>query len=599
YVITERIEGGRWQVIRLEGLTDPTMVGNGPGRATNGNVVLTEIEAKVTPLDDSGSPSTEGLPIRFVEAWADYEQADWPVAEAIDGNISAGNGWAVDGPSRHLDSSGFFVAAEPFGDSGDVELEIRLRFDSQHAAHAFGRVRISLADSLPAAEEWAWVDDNQNNGGRTHFDGSQKAWPWVEGPDHPVHSGERSRLQKSTDKIIQHYFDQATRKVTVGQGDRLYAWVYLDEKDPPKTVMLQFYSGNWNHRAFWGGDRINFGTIGSDAPDHRPMGTRPETGRWVRLEVDPALVGLKAGSVIDGFAFTQFGGTAYWDDGGVLGNSDLVEIELILASTDASAPGNANEKVRRFFRERHSPGFTELLEEISALEGEKRTLDGKIATTLVSSELIDKPRMTRLLSRGQYDQPTGDPLVADTPAFLPPFPEDEPRNRIGLARWLTDSEHPLLARVTANRIWQQLFGVGLVVTSEDFGSQGAWPSHPELLDWLAVDLIERGWDLQSFLKMLLTSETYRQDSSVDPATLAVDPTNRLLARGPRIRLDAEIVRDQALMLSGLLVDLPGGPSVKPYQPGGLWKAVGYSDSNTVKFVQDHGDALYRRSLYTF
>lgn len=598
YVIRQRIESGRWQVIRVEGLIDESMPHNGPGRSANGNVVLTEVEAQVKPLDGSGAPLADGQPMRFVEAWADHEQPDFPVDEAIDGKSGGDNGWAIEAFNRHLNSSAYFVAESPFGSTGEVELEIRLRFDSKFANHAFGRVRISLAEGLPTAEEFAWIDDHQNNGGQTQFDGAKKEWPWVEGADHPVHSGSRSRLQKSTDKIIQHYFHQATSKITLSKGDRLYAWVYLDEKDPPKTVMLQFHSGDWNHRAFWGGDRINFGTIGSDTDDHRPMGTRPETGRWVRLEVDPALVGLKAGSVIDGFAFTQFGGSAYWDDAGIVGKSGLIDIEFALTGATADQQGDG-EKVRRYFRERHSPGFTALLEEITGLEKEKGTLEGMVATTLVTSELTEKPRMTRLLMRGEYDQPIGETLTPDTPAFLPPFPEDVPRNRIGLAQWLTDADHPLLARVTANRIWQQLFGTGLVITAEDFGSQGSWPSHPQLLDSLAVDLIDNDWDLHSFLKMLMTTETYCQDSAVDSKTLRADPDNRLLTRGPRFRLDAEMVRDQALLLSGLLVDRHGGPSVKPYQPDGLWKAVGYSDSNTVKFVQDHGEALYRRSLYTF
>ncbi len=186
------------------------------------------------------------------------------------------------------------------------------------------------------------------------------------------------------------------------------------------------------------------------------------------------------------------------------------------------------------------------------------------------------------------------------PAFLPPLPPDAPRNRLGLARWLVAPENPLTARVEVNRLWQQVFGTGLVKTSEDFGSQGEPPSHARLLDWLAVQFREDGWDIKKMLKRIVTSATYRQASRVTKDRLAKDPANRLLSRGPRFRLDAEELRDQALFVSGLLVERIGGPSVKPPQPAGLWEAVGYTGSNTVKFVADTShEKVHRRSLYTF
>ncbi len=178
------------------------------------------------------------------------------------------------------------------------------------------------------------------------------------------------------------------------------------------------------------------------------------------------------------------------------------------------------------------------------------------------------------------------------------MPAEAPANRLWLAQWLVSPAHPLTARVTVNRMWQELFGTGIVKTSEDFGTQGEPPSHPELLDWLAAEFVESGWDVKSLYRKMMLSATYRQSSTVRPE-LKRDPQNRLLARGPRFRLDAETIRDQALFVSGLLVDQVGGPSVKPYQPAGLWEAVGYTGSNTVEFHQDHGEALYRRSLYTF
>jgi hypothetical protein len=181
------------------------------------------------------------------------------------------------------------------------------------------------------------------------------------------------------------------------------------------------------------------------------------------------------------------------------------------------------------------------------------------------------------------------------PAILPPLPEDAPNNRLGFARWLVSPNHPLTARVAVNRFWQQYFGQGLVSTSEDFGAQGASPSHPELLDWLATEFIRLNWDIKAMQKLIVTSATYRQSSFVTPALQLADPDNRLLARGPRRRLTAETIRDQALFISGLLSKKIGGPSVKPYQPDGLWKEI----ATDMDYAQSHGEDLYRRSLYTY
>jgi hypothetical protein len=209
-----------------------------------------------------------------------------------------------------------------------------------------------------------------------------------------------------------------------------------------------------------------------------------------------------------------------------------------------------------------------------------------------------KPRQAYVLRRGVYDQ-KGQKVERITPAILPPMAKDLPRDRLGLARWLVDPANPLTARVTVNRFWQQLFGTGLVKTSEDFGNQGERATHPELLDWLATRFVADGWDVKKFMKRMVMSATYRQASKVTTEGLARDPENRLLARGPRFRLDGETIRDQALAISGLLVQRIGGPAVKPPQPAGLWKAVGYSSSNTARFRADKGtDKVHRRSIYT-
>lgn len=213
---------------------------------------------------------------------------------------------------------------------------------------------------------------------------------------------------------------------------------------------------------------------------------------------------------------------------------------------------------------------------------------------------LPEPRPTHILVRGDYRNP-GEQVSPGVPASLGKLPDGLKPNRLALARWLTQPQHPLTARVHVNRLWQMIFGVGLVKTSEEFGSQGERPSHPELLDWLAVEFFESGWNVKHILKLIVTSATYRQSSKISPGLLELDPENRLLARGARFRLPAETVRDNALAVAGLLdrTRAVGGPSVKPYQPGDLWREFSYGDSADKTYVRDKGADLYRRSIYTF
>ena len=209
---------------------------------------------------------------------------------------------------------------------------------------------------------------------------------------------------------------------------------------------------------------------------------------------------------------------------------------------------------------------------------------------------LEKTRETFTLTRGDYQQP-GKKVSPGTPAFLPPMPEGSPANRLGLARWLVDPAHPLTARVAVNRIWQQFFGTGMVKTSEDFGVQGELPVHPELLDWLAVEFIESGWDVKHLVRLIVSSSAYRQDSALTPAKSERDPGNRLLTRGARSRLPAMLLRDQALAISGLLVPDVGGEPVYPRQPEGLWEEFSFGKISYP--VRHEPEQLYRRSLYTF
>ncbi|MDP7016833.1 MAG: PSD1 and planctomycete cytochrome C domain-containing protein [Pirellulaceae bacterium] len=231
----------------------------------------------------------------------------------------------------------------------------------------------------------------------------------------------------------------------------------------------------------------------------------------------------------------------------------------------------------------------ELAEMITAAE--------KAFTTSLVAKDLPKPRPTRFLRRGEYNLPVGDPLEPGVIEIMGPLPDGAPQNRIGLAAWLTSRRHPLVARVLINRIWQRTFGDGLVRTPEDFGLQGEQPTHPKLLDWLAVELHDSEWDLKQMLKALVMTKTFQQSSArrrdID------DPENRLFARGPSHRLDAEVLRDLALWSSGMLDPHMGGEGVKPYQPSGMWLALAHPASNTKKYVRDTGKLLYRRSLYVY
>jgi hypothetical protein len=256
-------------------------------------------------------------------------------------------------------------------------------------------------------------------------------------------------------------------------------------------------------------------------------------------------------------------------------------------------------KLREYFLTYVAPeNFRQAEAALEDLTKRKAKLEKLIPNTMVMQEM-SKPRETHILGRGDYRN-QGDAVTAGVPAVLPPLPKGAPLNRLGLAQWLVDPSHPLTARVAVNRYWQLCFGTGLVKTSEDFGSQGEPPSHPELLDWMATEFVRSHWDVKAMIRLMVTSATYRQSSRTTPALVERDPENRLLARGPRFRLPAETVRDNALAVSGLLNPAVGGPSVYPYQPAGLWEEMAFGEGfSAQEYAPSHGPDLYRRSMYTF
>lgn len=439
----------------------------------------------------------------------------------------------------------------------------------------------------------------------------------------PVKSGKKA-LQRTATGVAQDFFDRGASYEVPANG-KISVECFLDAKNPPKAVMIQFHTAGWNHRAVWGEEgAIPFGKVRT--PERVRVGGLPELGKWVTLEVAADRLGLKPGNKITGYAFTQFAGTVTWDR---LAISSRVEpakdpqwswaawtkrhqgrrVEglpndlqtLVRGKKPEEWPEAEVKRLREWWFENEYQGAREAIGAIRAdklvLEAKKKALEDQIPATFIMADL-PQPRENYIMERGQYDKPK-DKVTHATPAIFPPLPKQASYNRIDLAKWLLSPQHPLTARVQVNRLWQQFFGTGLVKSTNDFGSQGEPPSHPELLDWLAVTFREGGWDMKKLVRMIVTSHTYRQSSQFIAVGSPSDPENRLLARGPRFRLDAEVVRDAALSVAGLLSPKIGGKGVRPYQPENIWEPVAFGGSNTRNYIQDHGESLYRRSLYTF
>jgi hypothetical protein len=280
------------------------------------------------------------------------------------------------------------------------------------------------------------------------------------------------------------------------------------------------------------------------------------------------------------------------DEIAILSTADALE-DIAKKDETARSRGESLKLFHYFLADTAPEPVLKLHQSLLKAREELRLFDNAIPTVMVMEEL-PKPVDAHVLVRGEYDK-RGEKVSRAVPAALNPFPKDAPNNRLGLAHWLVDPANPLTARVAVNRAWELHFGAGLTRTGWDFGTQGEYPNHPELLDWLATEFVRTGWDVKQLHRLIVTSATYRQSSRVSKELTARDPDNRLLVRGPRYRLSAEMLRDQALFASGLMVEKIGGPSVKPYQPPGLWKDLTGADD----YKADTGANLYRRSLYTF
>ena len=416
--------------------------------------------------------------------------------------------------------------------------------------------------------------------------------------------------------------------VVVPNEGRLEFWLRIDPFNSPTAFAVQ-YNDSQNRRVVWG----DKSTIGVDQAD-ADMGPVPIAGEWIRVSVPFESAGTKPGARLKSMVLIQNGGKVWVDDMRIIGTSDRTrdplssfqrwwEVSkcsspagidgelrtLLVAGPSDSVTAEQRSRLRRFWQQKvqrivESP-VAQLREAALIAVQEVANLNDTISGTFVFNDL-PTPRDAFIMLRGQYDKPS-DKVEPRVPTEFPPlrtadgqpFPVDQRANRLDLARWFLSEDNPLTTRVTVNRVWQQLFGVGLVKTSDDFGTRGDMPRNPELLDWLAVHFRESGWDMKQLYRLLLTSATFRQDSATSHDLYQHDPENRLLAHGPRLRLDGEQLRDNALAVSGLLNSTMGGRGVMPYQPPGIWEPVGYENSNTRFYMQDHGTDLYRRSLYCF
>ncbi len=547
----------------------------------------------------------------FYSLYAFFHSAADP---AMDGNV------LLTPPIQKLASPEDTTALAQF-DARLNDIEARITTQARSLSYS------DPADIVPRPEpkplSVTWVDDDVPAGWKISASPGHPS-RWVDRSEAiPVQQGNRA-LQRTDAGLSQDVLEGGA-PFDIPASPRLFVHVRMDPANPPRTLMIQFRTDDWKHRMTWGDiDAIEWGAKGTTQRAHG--GPLPEAGVWTRLEFDADKVGLKPGDKIHGIAFTQFGGTVYWDAAGVVGTldpasdptqsfaawlqqqqgRDVAELPApfrkILKEvpstnrTPAQVAGLREQYLARFHAGSRE-AFTPLTTELQQVRKQRNEREAMIPSTFVWKDM-EKPRDSFIMLRGAYDKP-GEKVTRGVPAVLPPLQTDGTPTRLDFARWLLSPEHPLTARVAANRLWQQFFGEGLVRSTEDFGSQGEVPSHPDLLDWLALHYRDNGWDTKAFIRLLVTSSTYRQSSRVTPDLLARDPDNRLLARSPRFRLDAEQLRDNALFVSGLADLTMGGKGVNTYQPPNIWEPVGFVGSNTRDYKQDSGSALYRRSLYVF
>lgn len=448
----------------------------------------------------------------------------------------------------------------------------------------------SVVETLDDREEveQAWVDDKLLLTANTSGD-----WNFVSKDNAPVYAGDQSRRQQS-DGLVQHFFDDAKEPFIVAKGSRFYAWVHLDEENPPKAIMLQFNDGDWTQRKVWGSDDIEYGRQADSYPGYQRGGELPTTGQWTRLEVTAEELGLTEGAKVKGMAFTQFGGLAHWDDAGFIAADG---VPPFVSDALRTAADQRNEAQRSAIREYYLDSSEEMIalnQQIGEQQAARQKTFESAPETVVSKAV--SPRTIRILPRGNWMDDSGEIVEPAIPKFLGTLDVADRRpTRLDLAQWLCREDNPLTARTMVNRMWSLLFGRGICSSVDDFGGQGTYPSYPDLLDALSLEFVRSGWDVKHMMRSIVMSQAYRRSSTPTTELREKDPYNELFARQGRFTVDAEMVRDGALSISGLLVEMVGGPSVRPYQPAGYYAQLNFPRRT---YEADSGQNQYRRGLYT-
>ncbi|MHC5210664.1 MAG: DUF1553 domain-containing protein [Planctomycetota bacterium] len=568
------------RMLLLEALSVPGQAG--AGRASHGNAVVSRLTLDVRPAESGTDAAWQPVPL--IWAWSDHTQTnfDHDPTRVLDDDHALG--WAVDGNENAGPRNLMLLSAAPFGDEAGCLLRVRLAFRSPYTQHSLGRIRLRvspLSDTagLPTALGRWW-----------------RVGPFTEpGPDDTTRLYETAHGPETGAPLDR----------TATYGDEQRKWSFDGALTDGQVVSLGDTPGvTYVGRTIWSPDARELPVaLGSDDglvvfhDGASVLENRVDRGAAPGQE--QLTLALHTGLNTLVMKIVNTGGeTGFAWESPRPGHVLVGELASALLPADAVTEEQEAD-FRLAWRRQRFDGYRALDDARNAAQAARAEIEAEVPRSMVMSELPE-PRATFVLVRGQYDHPDETrPVQRSTPAFLPPLPADAPADRRGLAAWLVAPENPLFARVSVNRSWELVFGAGLVRTSQDFGLQGAWPTHPALLDWLAVEFRESGWDVHALLRLMVTSATYRQASVVRPDLEARDPDNLLLARYPRRRLSAEQIRDLALASSGLLVERFGGPSVKPYQPEGLWKEVAMLASNTREFVRGDGEALWRRSLYTY
>lgn len=583
HVVTLRTDATDLRLLCLEARTDASLPQGKVGRATNGNAVLGAVTVEAVSVID---PSRRvAVPLGW--AWADHEQHDGDFAATNVLSIDDGEaGWAV---GAHQQPPGprtcLLLADAPFGWAGGTDVVVTLHYDTVHAQHVFGRVRLGVGSiSAAGLARLPEAVSAFHTAGPFSPEPDGDLYAAGFGPEHVATFDAQQVFGDLGWRLAEDVVEGAVGTLPNGRNVSYVAW--------------QVFAPTARRRVL---------SLGSDDGfvlyhDGREIARR-EVERGATPDQDQVELSLHAGRNLLVQKVVNTGGDAGFSlrrgartDG--CGDELTGDLAIALLPPRAQHAGLCD-RLTMAWRRAFSPEFAVRLARLEAHERDLAALDAAIPQTMVMRELA-RPRPTFVLQRGVYDQPDRTrPVARGVPAALGALPPGAPADRRGLAMWLCAPANPLVARVQANRLWELLFGTGIVRTSEDFGMQGEWPSHPALLDWLAVEFRDGGWDLRALLERIATSAVFRQSSRARPDVRERDPDNRWLAWFPRRRLSAEMIRDQALAVSGLLVERLGGPSVKPYQPDGLWREVAMPASNTRRFERGTGDDLWRRSLYTY